>query len=150
MNQLFFIQFQVKSLFYQSLQRESLTFWGQALDPPVLVNRAFSVGERSTSVDLFVFPTSQWPARARHGWVEAIRKGWDGGSWPVVRERIGGDRRLRRGGEAGAWDQVRARGRCRCLTGAIQGEISPIITYGPPRSALSPAHRASVSAFSCR
>ena len=58
------------------------------------------MGERSTSVDLFVFP-SQWPARAQHGWVEAIRKGWDGAGQLAGAEReggIGGSRQLLRGG----------------------------------------------------
>ena len=69
-------------------------------------------GERSTSVDLFVFPP-QWPTRARHGWVEAIRKGWMGpGSWLVVREGegIGGsglvEANAKRRCEAGAEDRV--------------------------------------------
>ena len=71
------------------------------------------MGERSTSVDLFfVFP-SQWPARAQHGWVEAIRKGWDGAGQLAGAERERGDRRIkatakrRRG--AGAEDQVPGR-----------------------------------------
>ena len=86
------------------------------------------------SVDLFVSRPSQWPARAlasAHGWVEAIRKGWDGAGQLAGAERegergIGGSERrqgkarqmLRGGGvrgAAGAEDRVLG---CLCWAGA--------------------------------